>query len=339
MSMETPNGLVSFPVTKLLMIGSIVLPLAASVMNSKYLFILHYEPFISQYGQYWRMLTFQLSAINESDVILIVLIWYHFRNLERLMGSYKYICVIVLALIYTTVILSCSLIILNILTPWMFWNRLTTGPLPILLSLLHFYKEYTPRIYEFNILLARPWFKHSKNHLNKEQIVWKLNDQFILNAYILLLLLNQGIIGVSIGFTSWICGILIDQGLLPGINSFRLPFVKYLLFLNRNTSTFVSGNLHTNQRAQRFNDETNTVLPTLTSSSTRNSLGLNRYNTDTTNNNANNSFINSPVPQDANHVFRIDGGSSTNLLGDTNETINDEPPRPLGVQFLDTFRR
>ncbi|AMD19078.1 HBR177Wp [Eremothecium sinecaudum] len=230
MSAELPLGLAQFPITKTCMITCVGVTLLASLFQTKYWFLLQYDPFISEYRQYWRYLTFQLGALNESDVALYMLIWYQFRQLERLFGSKKYVNLILLCWIYNTITLTVLNIALN-MVPLVHWNRFSSGALPILLSLFHFYKEYTPTVYEFEVLLAQP-FKPSK------EVKWTLSDQFLINSLVFLSMLNQGWAGFGIGFSGWICGIFLDKGLLPGKDTVALPIWRDSW--NRSASTVSS---------------------------------------------------------------------------------------------------
>ena len=270
--METPPGLIHFPVTKIMMISSVGVSLGASLFNIKYWFLLQYEPFISEYKQYWRFGTFQLGSINESDVAIMTLIWYQFRTLERLFGSKKYANIIFLSWVYTTCVIFLLSNVVDMLLPGIWWDQFTNGPLPVLLCLTHFYKQYTPRLYEFNIAVNQPLLSNSR------RITWKLTDQFLVNGLMFLCLLNQGLCGLGIGLISWICGVLLDRGLFPGLESFQL--VPFKESWNRSQTTF-------NRPSTSMPDNINAEDP------------------------------NEQEP----------------------DTPEDEPQRPLGVQFLDTFRR
>ncbi|KAG0678289.1 hypothetical protein C6P41_003493 [Kluyveromyces marxianus] len=233
---EIPTGLVLFPITKLMMIWCVGIALIASLFNMKYLFLLQYKPFITDFKQLWRFVTFQIGSLNESDVAIMTLIWYQYRSLERLFGSRKYFNMIILSWIYTSIVIFLLSNVLNTLLPGVWWNEYTNGPLPILLCLAHFYKQYTPRLYEFKIILNQPFLT------NSNVIKWKLTDQFYVNALLFLAMINQGFTGLVTGFVSWICGILIDNGLLPGMDSFQVaPFkdswCRSPSTLNRTTAT------------------------------------------------------------------------------------------------------
>ncbi|AQZ11505.1 YOL073C [Zygosaccharomyces parabailii] len=292
MSMETPTGLYRFPVTKICMVGTVMVTLIASVANCKYLFIAKYDPFISQYHQYYRLLIFQFGCVNETDMALLVLIWYQFRNLERLMGSYKYLSVVSLALIYTTVCLAGLNCLVNRVVRLKVFSGLTTGALPLVLAMFHFYKEYTPQVYEFEVVLAQPW--SPKSH--SKQFKWMLNDQFLVDALVAILLINQGIEGIICGFISWMCGVFLDKGLLPGMERWRLPLIRRLI-LPQNNAADSAGQQHA---ADASSEEV-----------------LNRRDDDDTE----------------------ESPTNDGALPVDDENANDEPARPLGVQFLDTFRR
>lgn len=322
MSMEPPVGLTAMPVTKLAMITTLVVPLMASIANYKHIFLLQYDPFLQTYHQYYRLFIFQFCAINESDTILLALLWYLFRHLERLLGSHKYLTLIVLSWAYTTLVLLGLNLVWNSFVgkfPWLQWNNFTTGSLPIILSLVHFYKEYTPQIYEWNIRLLGPRRGSANWNDNKQEgkgvVQWKINDQFLLNGLILLLILNQGFAGVLCGFISWMCGIFIDKGLLPGLDHWRIPFVLHWISQGPPTRTNV---------AMAANTATDTAAARATADAAIATSGS--ANTTTT----------GPASMPLH-------GSSTTPTNTSNagddEPGADEPARPLGVQFLDTFRR
>lgn len=287
MSTETPVGLVQYPVTKLCMITSVVLPVLAVVADFKYIFFTSYEPFISEYYQYFRLGIFQLCPLTDSEAFLYFLVWYHFRSIERSMASYKYISLISLIFIYTTLVISSLYLAINAFMPVKVWNRLPNGPLPIILALFHFYKEYTPRIYEFNLKLSQPQLIKGR----KKDFIWTLNDQSYINILIILIMVNQGGAGIGCGFLSWLIGVFLDKGLLPGVNRCRLPFIKNIINKYSIDVRYTSNSISLNDRR----NDTNETLE-------RSEMPAN------------------PSPP-------------------TDEpTVNDEPPRPMGTQFLDMFR-
>ncbi|SCU82878.1 LANO_0B07734g1_1 [Lachancea nothofagi CBS 11611] len=274
MSTDTPQGLNNFPITKFCSLLTVGIPIFASIAGVKHWFLLYNDPFISEYKQYYRLLSFQVSAVNETDVALLTLIWYHLRHLERLFGSRKYLSIITLSWFYSSLTVLILAQVFN-LNPLINWNRFTSGGLPTIMSVLHFYKEYTPQMYQFDVKLIKPFGTRSK------QLKWTFNDQFVINALVAILLLNQGFVGVATGFLSWLCGVFIDKGLLPGSEMFRVPFFKQKSSLRpRQTSS-----IEAEAGAQAADDQ------------------------------------------------------QSSATGDrADEEPNDEPARPLGVQFLNTFR-
>lgn len=347
--METPIGLGGYPITKFNMISTVAVPLIAAVSNLKYLFLAQYDPFILEYNQYYRYILFQYGCVNESDVILLVLIWYNFRHLERLFGSQKYLDVISLIWLYTTSIIAGLNIIMNTLLPkeglGHIWNRLPSGPLPITLALFHFYKQYTPKIYQFQILLFAPpklWGKgHNNSSLgasqgdgespNRKRIMLTLTDQFLVDALIVLLVLNQGLVGILCAFISWIIGIFIEKGLFPGMSSWKLPLIGWLLNeryqpLHMRFPTGDENALLQQDELARNELDTGSSIHMRTNNANDNTSRANGY------------LLRATTTLQFNDNNNVRMGSN-NQFDDNEDQANDEPVRPLRQQFLDVFRR
>lgn len=363
MSMETPVGLGEFPVTKFCMGITFAIPIIAAVSSMKYIFLTQFHPFIDEYHQYYRLFTFQLGCINESDAILLSLIWYNFRNLERLLGSFKYLNLISLLWVYTTITLVGSNILLNLISSSLFngyfWNRLPSGGLPITLALFHFYKQYTPKIYQFQILLFAPlifWNKdnrvvggnHSNDHANRKRIMITLTDQFLINILIFLLLLNQGFVGIFCGFVSWIVGIFVEKGLFWGLNYWELPFIDWILKDRRK----IRSPAIRSEEAYNLNSEDNTNDSSTENILTEEQVLLSGESGDELNGTIGN--IHSSNENDSirsgNGIVRTEtprlplrstsmGEANYHIQREVEESTDDEPVRPLRTQFFDVFRR
>lgn len=354
MSLETPVGLNDYPITRFYMITTVVIPVIAAVTDLKYIFLLYFNPFISDYHQYYRYLTFQLSCVNESDVILLVLIWYNFRHLERLFGSYKYLNLLSLLWCYTTVIILFLNMMTNIFIPNLFgvklWNRLPSGPIPLMLGLYHFYKQYTPKIYNFQILLFAPpiniWGKGTSMGIsnsessardvipNRKKILLTLSDQFIIDVLIILFILNNGVVGLFVGFISWITGVLIDKKIFLGLDHWRIPFMGHVLEnksrVNQNIRTQNSNETVLTQEqnlmsGEEYGNNFEDSLMNINGSASTTSFPSNNNNNTTTTTNSNNNN-------------RLDNGIN-NQFEENDDQVGDEPVRPLRQQFLDVFRR
>ena len=353
MSLETPVGLNDYPITRFCMISTAAIPLIAAVTDLKYIFLLYFNPFINEYKQYYRYLIFQWSCINESDVILLVLIWYNFRHLERLLGSYKYLSLLSLLWLYTTSIVSFMNIMINAFIPNLFgfkiWNRLPSGPLPLILGLYHFYKQYTPKIYSFQILLFAPpirfWGKGNSNITipnsesverdeisNRKKISLTLSDQFVVDALMILYTLNNGVIGISVGFIGWILGVLIEKKIILGLDHWRIPFIGTILDnksrSHQNTQIEISTETGTTQEQDLMLGEEND------SNVEDSPMDINNIIT------SNNEM--SLRPETSNFPSYDDrraNGETNNQIEENDEQVEDEPVRPLRQQFLDVFRR
>ncbi len=341
--METPIGLREYPVTKICMVATVMVPLIAAVTNVKYLFLAQFNPFIYEYHQYYRYILFQLGCLNESDVILLVLIWYNFRHLERLFGSYKYLNVISLIWLYTSfIIVLCNIAINSFIPafkPGVIWNRLPSGPLPLVLALFHFYKQFTPKIYQFQILLFAPpkfWGKGNNNSLedegvsNRKRIMLTLTDQFLVDALIVLLVLNQGLVGIFCGFISWVIGIFIEKGLFLGMDHWELPFVDWLLTGKKHR--IIRPNLPVTDETALLQEDESVDGGRSSNSIEGSSTGNNTIPA------RNNERSIRPETLNFTNTNTISTGSSDHI-GGTDDQIDDEPVRPLRQQFLDVFRR
>ncbi|KAI8383465.1 putative membrane protein [Nakaseomyces glabratus] len=303
MSLETPVGLRRFPVTKLCMVTGIVVPVVAALTETKYVFKATYDPFIKEYGQYYRYLTYQLSSVNETDVALIVLLFYQYRQLERLFGNEKYLSMLAMLIFYQGLAtVSVHLLFNNLVGPWLGtqWNELASGAFGVVIGLFHFYKQYTPIVYEFDIVLGAPlwsqlFHKGVIRRFDNENKIMKvrLNDQFMVNVLVIILICNQGAWGPLQALVAWLSGLFLDIGILPGLDKWRVPFAHYMLF-----------------------GEVKRLEVGSTSANTSASLG-------------------------GNSVTQLANNSASSQLEEDNENDepNDEPARPLGVQFLDAFRR
>ncbi|GMM57977.1 Dsc2 protein [Maudiozyma humilis] len=221
----SPPGVAQLPVTRFLMVASPAVPLVMAILGLKQLFLAQFDPFVSEYKQFHRLFLFQLCPLNESDALLLLLIWYSLRHLEPLMGSAKYASVVVLALGYTTLLLALTMLLANMFLPWL-WNRLPSGALPTALALFHFYKQYTPPVYFIEVVL--PTLPKSQGSATNSRTV-HVSDQVFLDVMVALLVISQGTVGLFCGAAGWLTGVFMDRGLLPGVSRWRLPGVQRLL--------------------------------------------------------------------------------------------------------------
>lgn len=150
MSGGIPKGFQLLPVCGLLTCLTVGIPLAVSVLDLKYIFVFGFDPFIAQWGQYWRFLIFQLSYQSESQVIVSVTLFHMaLKNLERIFGSKKFASIVILSFLYNILFTALISIVLyfilgiNIV--------ISSGPLGLIYSLLFLYWKKTPTMYRFEL--------------------------------------------------------------------------------------------------------------------------------------------------------------------------------------------
>lgn len=214
MSVETPSGVSEYPVTKFCMAAAFIVPLAASLAETKYLFDSSYQPFIEEYKQYYRYITSSIGSYNESDAILMLLLWYQMRHLERLLGSVKYACVILNTWGYSTMIITFLHLLINRIIFSGIWNQISRGGLPVILGLWYFYKQYTPQVYQFNVSIGPQ--RCTANSTRIRPVQFTLNDQFLLDTMIILAVVNQGLFSGAVicALIGQFVGLLLDRGFL-----------------------------------------------------------------------------------------------------------------------------
>ena len=237
------------------------------------------------------------------------------------MGSRKYLSVLSLAYLYTTCILVALNLLVNAVSPWSLWNRYPSGALPLVLAMFHLYKRYTPQIYEWELVLARPSF--GKNHRREFRL--SLNDHFYINGLVALLVLNQGLVGLGCGFLGWLCGVCMEIGLLPGMGRWRLPFVARLMHLEdtRATGGGVYGGSNVRGGSSGSSGNPSGVYESAIPAMEGTTPGLRRQE------GGPGGLTTEPDMTDLQDDFQQQD----------DENPGDEPERSLGVQFLDTFRR
>lgn len=58
-----------------------------SIKHYAYILI---DPHLLRYGQFWRLLTYQLCYTNSAEVLFAAMSLYNLRTVERMWGSRKY---------------------------------------------------------------------------------------------------------------------------------------------------------------------------------------------------------------------------------------------------------
>lgn len=260
MAQLTPiRGFVNMPVTKNICIFTTVSALLISILQIKYILKLSIDPFILEYNQYWRIITFQLSVINESDYLLCIILWFHFKNLERFYGSNKYLSLIIIFALYNCVLLFMTMSLGQLLINFIdyllikflklgiykyfttFLNTVAPGPLGILSSLYVCYGSVIPSSYQFKIVLTDPSNSdgtpteesqpQSQGLLSKpKELV--LTDNFQIHILFTVLLFNNGFASLLPMLIGLVIGKLFTKELLPGSKTWLLPSSVFKIFIN-----------------------------------------------------------------------------------------------------------
>lgn len=340
MTQLTPiRGFTNTPVSKIICILSTILALTLSILRWKYYVNLSIDPFIIGYNQYWRLITYQLSVINESDYLLCIILWFHYKNLERFYGSKKYLTLISIFALYNSlvclIVMSIGQLFINLIyfaiDSYIFnyndgnipifnyrdtiFNSVIPGPLGIISSLYVCYGAYIPVSYHFKILLFGPLPEsEEENDQSVEATGSKeitLTNHFQIHILYIMLLLNNDFKSIIPCLVGLFIGKLHTNELLPGSKSWLLPSPVFQLFVNPCRYTYnLIGSFRSRLRRGYHSINNNETSP----------------------------------PPDTVADFHNNEEDTEEAIDEirSNESRNEiraeTPVRPLGSQFLDTFR-
>jgi membrane associated rhomboid family serine protease len=84
------SGFTNAPITRLLVLSTVVAAFLASLTDTKYYFWIQPRPHLLDYWQFWRLFTWQLCYTNSTEVLFAAMALYQLRVVERLWGSRKF---------------------------------------------------------------------------------------------------------------------------------------------------------------------------------------------------------------------------------------------------------
>lgn len=296
--------------------------------------LLSIDPFIVEFSQYWRVITFQLLVVNESDYMLITILWFNFKTLERFFGSRKYLSVIVLFAIYNAVItflvLALGQLLLvgvaaifrlvvlrqqfTVLYTDTIFNTVALGPFGLISLLYMCHGAYIPVSYHFKILMKKPKADESEDsEPHNTGSTLTLTNHFQIHVLFTILMLNNGFASLIPCLVGLLVGRLYTQDLLAGSKNWVLPLLVFRLFvsprkLQRSATRTLQHRFHQYQLVSEEIPAEQTPV------------------------------VEEEVPE------RHDEEDTEVALDDirsndeTQEDRSATPVRPLGRQFLDTFR-
>lgn len=210
MSVSLPKGFKYMPVTAWCSIAIMCIPLLISILDLKPYFMFAWDPFITKWNQYWRLIILQLQFQNQSEVaIASVLFILKLKALERLFGSLKMIKIVLLFYLYNLLML---IIISFSFYQFLGWDLfLPSGPFGILFGLYYPYNRFVPETYvsEFDFSdLA------SFNPLS-EVVSLKITDKFTTHILYICLFFNEGITSTVPSLIGYFTGYLYFNDLVP----------------------------------------------------------------------------------------------------------------------------
>lgn len=276
MSVALPKGFKYLPVTTWCSIWVLSIPLVVSILDLKPYFMFAWDPFITRWNQYWRLLILPLQFQNQSEVaIAAVLILLKLKGLERLFGCLKMLKIVILLCAYNflaIVIISFSLYQFfgcNLFIP--------SGPFGVLFGFYYPYTKFIPETYisEFDFTKLAD-FKPLG-----ETVSLKVTDTFTTHVLYICLFLSEGIPSALLSIVGYFIGYLYFSDLLP-INDTSMEYLDsiYYKFTNdqgehdiitRDNIEVPNNNLHRTSRNQSHtidlaDDETNSREDTPTPS-------------------------------------------------------------------------
>lgn len=347
MTQLTPiKGFVNTPVTKNICLIATVLAVLISIFQIKHYFQLSIDPYILEYNQYWRVISYQVSVSNESDYMLTILLWFHFKTLERFYGSNKYLSLILVLALYNLVItfmvMSLGQLLINFIDYTILavlkiksysyfktiLNTITPGPLGILSSLYICFGKVIPISYQFKILLSNPMRQSEQlpeqlpeSHSNSKELI--LTDHFQIHIIYTLLLFNHGFKSIIPCLIGILIGKLYTQDLLPGAKHWLLPPIIFKFFVSPISSSkklITSIGRRVSSYGVGFNYGTRRGYQTV------------------------NQMVEEEPDQDQEGMDDNNDNDREEIIDDIrnnpdNEIRAETPVRPLASQFFDTFRR
>lgn len=330
------RGFTNTPVSKSICVIATVGALVVLIFSLKPYVKLAIDPFIVEFNQYWRVITFQLSVVNESDYMITTILWYNFKTLERFFGSRKYLSVIVLFAVYNAVVtflLLClgqlfligfaaifKVIVLRqplvVTYTDTIFNSIASGPFGLISLLYMCHGAFIPVSYHFKILLKKP-----KNEAEAENGEFEnsgttltFTNHFQIHVLYTILMLNHGFATIIPCLVGLLIGRLYTHDLLAGSKNWVLPLLIFRMFVSpkKLQRSALRSLRHGYQGYQPISE---VVEPELT-----------------------------PAIGEDEHQERHDDEDAEVAIDDIRSNEDTQvgrsatPVRPLGRQFLDTFR-
>ncbi|QIW98681.1 hypothetical protein AMS68_004199 [Peltaster fructicola] len=211
------SGFTNAPISRVLLIAVVLTAVAATVTDSKYYLWIEVRPHLLDYGQYWRLLTWQFAYTNSTEVLFAAMTLYQLRIIERLWGSKKFLSFLLATLPYTSLLP--PLIVALVLRPLTFGqvNYLPAGPTAIIFALLAQYHAAIPYVYKYRLSSTIPSTQGEREY---GMLLTSKATSYVLPLQLALSQLPGSAVAAAIG---WIVGLAYRREVLPGAARWRLP--------------------------------------------------------------------------------------------------------------------
>ncbi|KAK9459612.1 uncharacterized protein V1516DRAFT_535436 [Lipomyces oligophaga] len=225
----TPSGFKDAPIIKFCIGFSLISAVVVSILGIKHQFFFQFDPHIWKWGQWWRLLVWQLIYLNESEILFSSLLFYDLRGIERLLGSRKLASLLLVSYGFSLVVTPVLLVFAKII-PFYKGNYLPAGPTPIIFTLLALYHHMVPSVYKFRFSpypiepVSEPGQGselETEPPINSRHSL-TVSDKIFVYIIAAQLALSQMPGSLIVSFTGWIIGILWYREVLP-LRSWRIP--------------------------------------------------------------------------------------------------------------------
>lgn len=200
-----------------MVLGLVSASIGASLLDMKHYAYILINPHIVQYGQFWRLFTYQLCYTNSAEVLFAAMSLYNLRTVERMWGSRKYASFLVMTFLITSIIPPAFMGVLRPLAPGLF-NYVPGGLTPVLFAVLAQFHAMVPHMYKYRIATSdAPPTSEPFSGLTLSDKSY----QYVLALHLALLQWPGSVVGAAAG---WVVGQAWRGGLLPaGLVTWRLP--------------------------------------------------------------------------------------------------------------------
>ena len=207
---SSPSGLRGAWTTRLLLGGVVINSTLSSVFDIKHHFPLILSPHITAYGQYYRLLLWQLSYADASDVVFASLAIYNLRAVERMLGSVRFFTYVTLTWGVSTIIAPVLLALAQVVTAGRI-DYVPSGMTSILFAVLYQYVAVVPPTYKFR--LSAP--ARAGAGTGTEGGGLEVSDKsyiYLLMAHLATSHFPGSLIAAAAG---WLAGAVYDNGVIP----------------------------------------------------------------------------------------------------------------------------